>query len=74
MIVTAFDKGVADGSIRSDLGNRMIAATALWGFTHGVVQVVATKARVLTSSGVEPTEMLEQALRMARRSLTARPS
>ena len=74
MIVGALEKGVADGTIRGDLGNPLVAATALWGFTHGVVQVVATKGRVLTTSGIAPAEMLDQALRMARRSLVSRPS
>jgi AcrR family transcriptional regulator len=69
MIVTALDDGVKDGSIRADLGNRMVAATALWGFTHGVIQVAATKAKVLTLSGVEPRELLDLTLRLATRSL-----
>jgi AcrR family transcriptional regulator len=70
MIVAALDEGVKDGSIRSDLGNRMVAATALWGFTHGVVQVASTKAKVL--NGVQQRELLDLTLRMATRSLAAR--
>ncbi|MBS0581261.1 MAG: TetR/AcrR family transcriptional regulator [Proteobacteria bacterium] len=70
MIVAALEEGVKDGSIRSDLGNRMVAATALWGFTHGVVQVAATKAKVL--NGVQQRELLDLTLRMATRSLAAR--
>ncbi len=72
LIVAVLDDGVKDGSIRADLGNRMVAATAVWGFTHGVIQVAATKAKVMVLSGVDPRELLNQALRMATRALASK--
>ena len=35
--------GIADGSIRKDLGDPVMTGIALWGFTHGIIQVVSSK-------------------------------
>jgi TetR/AcrR family transcriptional regulator len=71
-IIAALDEGVRDGSIRSDLGNRIVAATALWGFTHGVIQVASTNAKLITLSGMPTRELLQQTLRMSTRALAAK--
>ena len=71
-IVAALDAGVKDGSIRADLGNRIVASTALWGFTHGVIQVASTDAKLISLSGMPLRELLQQTLRMATRALAAR--
>ena len=47
MIVGVLEEGVKDGSIRADLGNRIVAATALWGFMQGVIQVASTNAQLI---------------------------
>jgi hypothetical protein len=72
VMVTALEDGVKDGSIRADLGNRVVAATSLWGFTHGVIQVASTNGRLIALSGLARRELLLQALRMSTRALAAR--
>jgi hypothetical protein len=67
------EAGVRDGSIRADIGNRMLAATALWGFTHGVIQLAVTKAKLLAHHGVDGRELLDQAMAMAIRAVAAKP-
>jgi TetR/AcrR family transcriptional regulator len=71
-IVAALDAGVSDGSIRADLGNRIVASTALWGFTHGVIQVASTNAKLIALSGMPLRDLLHQALRMATNALAAK--
>jgi hypothetical protein len=62
---------VKDGSIRKDVGDLKSVAIVLWGFTHGVLQLAATKPNVLAHEGVQTAPMLEQALLMATRSIAA---
>ena len=72
MIVAVLDEGVKDGSIRADLGNRVVAATALWGFMQGVIQVASTNAQLIALSGMPCRELLHKTLRMSTRALSAR--
>jgi AcrR family transcriptional regulator len=73
LLVSALDTGVRDGSIRADLGNPAVVATALWGMTHGVMQLATTKAKVLAHHGVDGRALLDQAMALATCSLAARP-
>lgn len=73
LMVGVLGTGVRDGSIRADLGNPMVAAMVLWGFTHGVIQVASTKAKLLAHHGVDRRELMDQAMAMAIRSLAAKP-
>ena len=43
LLVTALQRGRRDGSIRRDLGDPMQVALCLWGQTHGLIQLAATK-------------------------------
>lgn len=69
LMVTALANGVKDGSIRKDVGDLKTVAIVLWGFTHGVLQLAATKPNILAHDGVQTTALLEQALLMATRSI-----
>jgi TetR/AcrR family transcriptional regulator len=73
VIVAVLDEGVKDGSIGSGLGNRIVAATALWGFMQGVIQVASANAQLLTASGMPARDLLHQTLRMSTRALAAKP-
>jgi TetR/AcrR family transcriptional regulator len=73
LMVAVLEAGVRDGSIRADIGNRLLAAMALWGFTHGVIHLAVTKAKLLAHHGVDGRELLEQAMAMATRSVAAKP-
>jgi AcrR family transcriptional regulator len=67
----AIETGMRDGSIRKDIGNPVIVSYTLWGFLHGIIQVSTAKANVLVHQGVDPQQLLSQALLLARRSLQA---
>ncbi len=72
-IIAVLEGGVRDGSIRADLGNRVVAATALWGFMQGVIQVASANAKLVELSGLSTRELLHRTLRMSSRALAARP-
>jgi AcrR family transcriptional regulator len=69
LMVTALENGIKDGSVRSDIGDLKATAIVLWGFTHGVLQLAATRRKVLERDGVQTRDLLEQALAMATRSI-----
>ena len=72
LMVEVIKTGVADGSIRSDVGDPHVVSNALWAFMHGVLQFSATKANVLLHDGVTIKDFVEHALSMATRSIEAR--
>lgn len=43
LLVAALQKGVRDRSIRRDIGDPGKVAVCLWGLTHGLIQLAATK-------------------------------
>ena len=73
VMTDAIRAGIADGSIRGDVGNADAVAVVLWGFLHGVIQLAATKGAVLTARGVTPELLFEQARELALQSLRSRP-
>ncbi len=71
LMESVIEEGIQDGSIRSDLGDPMSAAVALWGFTHGVIQITANKASMLNHLfGLDMDHLMEQAFEMMDRSLS----
>ena len=73
LMVSVLERGIRDGSVRADLGPPLLAATVLWGFMHGVLQLAVAKAKLLAHHGVEVRVLLEQALTMASRAVAAKP-
>jgi len=69
VIVAALDRGVADGSIRADIGNPYVTALSLWAFSHGLIQVAASKAGQLEHEGVAVQGFVDHAFALALRSL-----
>jgi AcrR family transcriptional regulator len=72
LMVEVIKAGIVDGSIRADVGHPNIVSNVLWGFTHGVLQLAATKANELLHDGVTVRDFVEHALLMAVRSVEAR--
>lgn len=62
VVVAAIRTGVADGSIRRDIGDPMLYAVALWAFTHGVIQLAMSKESDLARLGVAVPDFGEYAL------------
>jgi AcrR family transcriptional regulator len=68
-IVASLNRGVADGSIRADIGDPYLTSLALWAFSHGVVQIAATKAGQMTAQGIPVQRFFDQAIVLALRTL-----
>jgi TetR/AcrR family transcriptional regulator len=73
LMVAVIKSGVADGSIRPDVGDANVVSTALWAFMHGVLQFASTKANLLLHDGVTVRALVDHALLMATRSVEAKP-
>ena len=67
--IAAIEQGQQDGSVRSDLGEPVMAALSLWSFCHGMIQVATSKPMVLANMGVSPEQFTEASLKMALRGL-----
>jgi AcrR family transcriptional regulator len=69
VIVDSLGRGVADGSIRADIGNLYVTALALWAFSHGLIQIASTKAGQMGHQGIPVQSFVDHAFAMARRTL-----
>jgi AcrR family transcriptional regulator len=69
VIVASLDRGVADGSIRKDLGNPYVTALSLWAFSHGLIQIASTKGGQIEHEGTPVQQFIEHALGLALRAL-----
>lgn len=72
VIVSIVKAGIADGSIRQDVGDPEVVSKVLYGFMHGVLQLASTKANVLLHAGLTTQSLIEQALVMATRSVESK--
>lgn len=72
LMVETIEYAIRDGSLRPDTGDANLTAVALWAFTHGIIQIVATKGRELAKDGISQSALVEHALGMLERSLSAR--
>jgi AcrR family transcriptional regulator len=68
-LTTAIRDGIADGSIRADIGSANAVSIVLWGFMHGVIQIAATKGALLTHRGTSAPKLYDHALALTLRSL-----
>lgn len=68
-IVASLERGVADGSIRADIGNPYVMALTLWAFSHGVIQIAATKGGQMAHEGIPVQHFVDHAIAMALRTL-----
>jgi AcrR family transcriptional regulator len=62
-------EGIADGSVRADIGSPDAVAVALWGFMHGVIQIAATKEALLIRRNTSAAALYEHAMALNMRSL-----
>lgn len=72
VLIAAINRGIADGSIRQDVGSPVLVATTLWAFMHGVLQLAQTKANVLAHDGIVVDALISQAITMATRAIASR--
>jgi AcrR family transcriptional regulator len=71
VLVASIERGFADGSIRADVGSPRLVAVTLWAFMHGAIQLASTKAGLLAHDGISVTQLIDNALQLAGRSLAA---
>jgi AcrR family transcriptional regulator len=69
VIVESLNRGVADGSVRRDLGDPFVTALALWAFTHGMIQIASSKGGAITHGGATVQGFIEHGLGLALRAL-----
>jgi hypothetical protein len=60
-LVESLNRGVADGSIRGNLGNPYVTALSLWAFTHGVIQIASSKGGQIEHEGVPVQQFIDHA-------------
>jgi AcrR family transcriptional regulator len=58
-LVDSLNRGVADGSVRADLGEPYVTALALWAFTHGVIQIASSKGGQIEHEGVPVQQFID---------------
>ena len=64
VVVRAIAAGIADGSIRRDIGDPLLLAVTLWGFTHGVIQLAMAKGTELARLGITVPTLSDYALQL----------
>ena len=69
LIVQSIEQGVADGSVRPDIGDPDTTAIVLWAYTHGLIQVLATKGGQIEHDGIAIEAVIERAFSLVRRAL-----
>jgi AcrR family transcriptional regulator len=69
VIVDSLGRGVADGSIRADVGDLYVTALALWAFSHGLIQIASTKVGQMAHQGIPVQAFVDHAFAMALRTL-----
>jgi len=69
VIVGSLNRGVADGTIRGDLGDPYVTALSLWAFSHGLIQIASTKGGQIEHEGTPVQAFIEHALGLALRTL-----
>lgn len=69
VIVESLNRGVADGSIRGDLGDPYVTALTLWAFTHGLIQIATTKGPQIEHEGIAIEQYIRHSVDLALRSL-----
>jgi AcrR family transcriptional regulator len=69
VMIGSLNRGIADGSIRADLGDPHVTALTLWAFSHGMIQIAAFKAGQMEHEGIPVDVFVEHAFALALRSL-----
>ncbi len=70
VMVRALTQGIADGSIRADVGEPLRVCVMLWAFTHGMIQIATNKSQEIARRGIEMAGLIEEGRAMLRYLLT----
>lgn len=59
VVVEAIAAGIADGSIRANIGPPIKVAVSMWAFTHGIIQLAIAKGAELARLGISSGDFTE---------------
>lgn len=71
VMVEALNKGIADGSIRKDIGEPIRVCVMLWAFSHGLIQIAINKSQEIARHGIDMSGLIEEGRAMLRYMLAA---
>ena len=71
IMFAAIEAGQRDGSIAASAGSPVAISMTLWGFMHGIIQLISTKGGLLGEYGLNEKLLVEQALKIASVGLSA---
>jgi TetR/AcrR family transcriptional regulator len=71
IMFAAIEAGQRDGSIAASAGTPVAISITLWGFMHGIIQLISTKGGLLGEYGLNQELLVEQALKIASVGLSA---
>ena len=66
VMVEALNRGIADGSIRRDVGEPLRVCVMLWAFSHGLIQIAINKSQEIARHGIEMAGLIEEGRAMLR--------
>jgi AcrR family transcriptional regulator len=69
VIVQSLARGIADGTVRANLGDLYLTALSLWAFTHGLIQIAATKGGQIEREGNPVGTFIDHGFNLAVRAL-----
>jgi TetR/AcrR family transcriptional regulator len=72
VLVETLRLGIADGSIRPDVGDVEVVSVMMWAFSHGLVQIVTAKGEDLAARGIAVEQLKETSIRSIQSMLAAR--
>lgn len=64
-LMQAISTGMADGSIRRELGSPTLIGFTLWGLMHGILQLTLHKSGSLQRCGISADQLIEHAFHFA---------
>lgn len=71
VMIGALQRGVADGSIRADIGDPVKVCVMLWAFSHGLIQIATNKSAEIARQGIAVGTLMEDGQAMLRYLLAA---
>ena len=72
VMIGALQRGIADGSIRADIGDPIKVCVMPWAFSHGLIQIATNKAAEIARQGVAVGTLMEDGQAMLRYLLAAK--
>jgi AcrR family transcriptional regulator len=74
IIMQSVAAGQKDRSVSSEAGTPAAVAMTLWGFMHGIIQLITTKSYVVAAYGLSSKSLVDEAMLLATRGLATTPA